>query len=124
MNNLKSVGIFFIVDSSILSDRVSLENAEPYGDALTHGGHYEYHDTFKATLPLEYRFKKHDYDYYARGRVVYFPQNGTFIVYVDKCISEDDVSRIIDLFGLEASSMTIVVDEHYKCAKCNKFYFE
>lgn len=36
------VGIFFIVDGESLVDAVPLEAAEPYGDALQHGGHYEF----------------------------------------------------------------------------------
>lgn len=64
-----NVGIFFKVGDDFLIDAVPVQAGEPYGDAIQHGGHYDYHEIFRPTVPVERRFKAHDYDYYPRGRV-------------------------------------------------------
>ena len=46
------VGIFFKVETEFLIDSVEVEDGEPYGDSISYGGHYEYHEKVVATKPL------------------------------------------------------------------------
>lgn len=82
------VGIYFVVKGQILHDSALLEQAESYGDALQHGGHNDYHEAIRPLSPIECLFKSMPYDYFPRGRVVYFPDRNTFRVYFDRCLSE------------------------------------
>jgi len=118
------VGVFFKVSGGFLIDAVSLEAGEPYGDAIEYGGHYNFHEKCDPSTVQEHRFRLHDYDYYPRGRVVYFPKKNVFILYIDPCLSKDDVQQIICLFRLQGQTVEVTYDEHYRCAGCNVSYFE
>jgi hypothetical protein len=116
------VGIYFKIDNEFLRDAVPVADGEPYGVAIQHGGHNEFHELLvPATLP-ERRFKSHDYDYYPRGRVVFFPATNIFRIYIDPCLGQDDIQRLIELFELAAAQIETATDEHYRCARCNKAY--
>ncbi len=119
-----NVGIFFKVANDFLIDAVPVEESEPYGDALQYGGHYDFHEFLDPTVPLERRFKAHDYDYYPRGRVVFFPKLNAFNLYADPCMTPDDINRIIDLFSLDGQAVEVTADKHYRCSRCNRSYFE
>lgn len=118
------VGIFFRVSGEFLIDSVPLDAAEPYGDAMQYSGHYDYHEALLPRTSVEYRFKAHDYDYYPRGRVVFFPKMNEFTLYADSCLTKEEISRLLTLFGLDGQQLKIATDEHYHCAGCNKFYME
>lgn len=123
-NKRPNVGIFFKVLNDFLVDAVDLEKGEPYGEAIQFGGHYDFHVNFVPSTPNERRFKTHDYDYYPRGRVVFFPKKSHFILYTDTCLKPEDLSRITQLFGLGGQTVEVAEDEHYRCSSCNKFYME
>jgi hypothetical protein len=72
-NDTTKVGIFFKVENDFLIDAVQLTEDEPYGEAIQYGGHYDFHESFATSTPHKHQFTAHDYDYYPRGRVVYFP---------------------------------------------------
>ena len=75
-------------------------------------------------LPAERLFKAHAYDYYPRGRVVFFPLQGICRVYVDPCLRQDDIRRIMILFQLDDQKVEVATDEHYRCSLCNRSYLE
>jgi len=116
------VGIYFVVKDQILHDSVTLENAEAYGDALQHGGHNDFHEDLAPQSPIERLFKTRPYDFYPRGRVVYFQQTGKFRLYVDKCLDEETIQKVIETFCLADLDIETEPDEHYKCAGCNRNY--
>jgi hypothetical protein len=118
------VGIFFKVSNDFLIDSVALEAAEPYGEAIQYGGHYDFHEYLHPAQPAERRFKSHAYDFYPRGRVVFFPSRNVCRVYVDPCLTKDDINRVIVLFRLEGQTVEIAGDEHYRCSICNKSYLD
>jgi len=118
------VGIFFKIENEFLIDSVKVENGEPYGESITYGGHYEYHEKFVSSKPLELRFKIRDYDYYPRGRVVFNSVTNMFRLYVDPCLTPDDIIQLIELFDLDSSQVDIAGDEHYRCARCNRAYVD
>lgn len=118
------VGIFFKVADEFILDSVGLEAAEPYGEALQHGGHYDFHESLRPPDPVGRRFKAHAYDFYPRGRVVYFPGRNAWTLYADPCLTREDIGHVIALFGLDASVVDVAADEHYRCSRCNRSYLE
>ncbi|GAM10476.1 hypothetical protein OR1_02765 [Geobacter sp. OR-1] len=118
------VGIYWFVDKDIVGKAVALKDAEPYGDALQYGGHYEFWERLHAGNKPESKFKSHAYDYYPRGRLVYFPKRQMARLYVDRCLDDDIVNTILDFFEHDKVEIEIVNDEHYSCASCNRHYME
>lgn len=124
MDTDAKVGIFFKVLNDFLIDALPVDEGEPYGDAIQYSGHYDFHETLTPKTSAEFRFKSHDYDFYPRGRVVYFQASGTFTLYVDPCLTAEDTNQLLTLFNLDGLKVNIAADEHYRCANCNKFYLE
>jgi len=116
------VGIYFVVKGNILHDSVDLAQAEPYGDALQHGGHNDFHEALRPQSPIERLFKSKPYDYFPRGRVVYFQQTKKFRIYLDKCLDEATIEQIVNVFSLTSQDIEKEHDQHYKCAGCNRNY--
>lgn len=82
------VGIFFKIGDDWLVDSTQVASGEAYGDAVQHGGHYEYWESATPGSGTLRRFTTHDYDYFPRGRVVFFPRGCVFRVYVDNCLTQ------------------------------------
>ncbi|QOX77405.1 hypothetical protein FY034_00085 [Trichlorobacter lovleyi] len=118
------VGMFWCIEGKVVGEAVILSEAEPYGDALQHGGHYDFWDELKPETDVERRLKSHAYDYYPRGRVVYFKSRQHFRLYVDGCLNTGNREAIVAFFGLEGVQLENERDEHYQCARCNKGYLE
>lgn len=118
------VGMFWCVGETVVGEAVPLSQAKPYGDALQHGGHYDFWILLKPRSEAERRLKSHAYDYYPRGRVVYFQARQQFRLYVDGCLSAGNRKAAIDFFGIAGTQLEIERDSHYQCAGCNKGYFE
>ena len=118
------VGMFWCINDTVVGETVPLDEAEPYGDALQHGGHYDFWLKLKPRTEMERRFKIHAYDYYPRGRMVYFQSRHQFRLYIDKCLNVERQNAIIDFFGLAGTSLEIEMDMHYQCAECNRRYLE
>ncbi len=76
------------------------------------------------SCPVEFRFKRHAYDYYPRGRIVHFPQRDLYRIYFDPCLTAEDLSVVIKRFGLEARAREVADDPHYRCSRCNPHYLE
>ncbi len=128
-NPIPMVGIFFFVDDDILMDAVPVEDGEPYGDAVQHGGHYEFWERIAPKTLAERKFKARAYDAYPRGRVIFFPKKKKYVLYGDHCISTDEYGLVAEQFGLngifdEGMEIGIEHDLHYKCARCNLHFLE
>ena len=121
---LAKVGIFFVVNGTILLDAVALEQGEPYGDTVGFSAHIDYWEALAPKTPTEQLFKSHSYDYYPRGRIVYFKDNNMFSLYADHCITEGDIKMIVAAFQLPSSRVLRKRDQHYQCAKCNFWYVD
>jgi hypothetical protein len=117
-----NVGIFFVVDNQLLMDAVPVENGEPYGDSMGHGGHYDFWETMSPRTSIEKNFKARAYDAYPRGRVVYFTRKKRFVIYADKCLHRGGLKLIAERFGI--SEPVFARDEHYQCAACNQFFMD
>lgn len=118
------VGIFWCVDSIIMGDAVPQENAEPYGDAIQYGGHFDFWELLLPTTVQERKFKSHSYDFYPRGRMVLFPKLRRVRLYVDQCMNNDTINAALQFFGSHNYEVEIEKDEHYQCAGCNRHFIE
>lgn len=123
-----SVGIFWLIQSAekavLFTQRSALEDAEPYGDCLTHPvGHYELWERLRALpfptlkkrgLPVE--IKSTEYEHYPRGRVVYEKPSETFVIYADATLQVPGVvSKIMQAFRLEGQkNVNVRSDSHYR----------
>lgn len=117
-NHIK-VGIYWYVNGTVIGEAVPLEKAETYGDALQHGGHYEFREKLIPDTSPEKKFKCRAYDYYPRGRMVFFPKRMTARLYVDRCLTPDAIAEVLRFFGHNECRLEIELDEHYQCAGCN-----
>lgn len=116
------VGIFFVVNGDLVVDAVPLEQGEFYGDTVGFSGHYDCWQALAPKNPTEQLFKSHAYDYYPRGRVVYFKESGNFRLYADRCLKKTDVEKVATTFQLTA--YRLARDEHYQCASCHQGYVD
>jgi len=116
------VGIFFVVNGDLVFDAVPLEHGELYGDAVGFSGHYDYWQALVPQSPTEQLFKSHVYDYFPRGRVVYFKDPSSFRLYADRCTRKADIEKVAAAFQLPA--YRLARDEHYRCAGCNSEYVD
>jgi hypothetical protein len=120
------IGIFWRIRTSdaqpmLLADCVPVDGAEPYGDFLTHGGHYEFwskladmsgpqlrHDGFPDVA------KWSEYEEWPRGRVVFHVPTSRFVVYADRKLRKPTkVESILRRFSLPADRTAIRGDSHY-----------
>jgi hypothetical protein len=120
----ENVGIYFSVNGHILSDMVPVENGESYGNAIQHGGHYDFWKTLVPQNSTEGKFKSDGYDIHPRGRVVYLKKESIYRIYHDGCLVTGDLSKIKHHFGLDNANTKYERDEHYQCARCNPMYSE
>lgn len=118
------VGMFWCVGETVIGEAVPLSRAEPYGDALQHGGHYDFWRELKPQTVAERQLKSHAYDYYPRGRVVYFQSRQQFRLYMDGCMSPGNRAKVINFFGLDGVQCEIEMDAHYQCSGCNRRFME
>lgn len=119
---MAKVGIFFLVNEHLISDSVALEQGEPYGDTLGFGGHYDYWQALIPKNPAEQLFKSHAYDYFPRGRVVYFKNTNSFRLYADRCMKTGKIEEVAKSFQLP--DYQLARDRHYRCAACNSKYVD
>ena len=118
------VGIFYFIDNELLVDDITLDEAEPYGEVLQHGGHYELWEALMPKTRAENKFKVRAYDAYPRGRVVYFYATKKFCIYADRCLTKNEILIVKARFRLESFDAATERDEHYKCARCNPYYMD
>jgi len=121
---VSTVGIFFLVNQTIISDKVEIAMTSSNEMFAEHGEHYNYWDTFKPTDKDGVLFKSHAYDYYPRGRVVFDRVRGFYYLYVDKCISAEFAFKISDHFELKQKALKVNFDQHYQCHLCNRFFID
>ena len=116
------VGIFFFINGAFLFDSVPLDQGELYGDTIGFSGHYDFWELMIPQNTTERLFKSHDYDYFPRGRVVYFQKIKRFKLYADSCMKQADIEEVVATF--ELPTYQLARDEHYQCASCNQNYVD
>ncbi len=118
-----SVGIFWRVAGSLIVDRSTLDEAEPYGDCITHArGHYECWQEWQAlggtglaTKGYPTKIASTEYDEWPRGRVVYEIPANRFVLYADRQLQRPDiVAALKTIFGIATADVVIKSDLHYR----------
>jgi len=111
------VGLFFYIDRKLYFEGCGLDEAEDYGDFKVYDkSHMKVWDK----LQKQKKAPPHlDFDYYPRGRVVFRTTDETFIIYYDRCV-EDRINEVAEKY--EGCKISLELDEHYCCSKCNEFY--
>ena len=112
------VGIFWMINDHLISNTVLLSQSEKYGLALQHGGHWDYWEELNPTTHEQYLLKTHEYDWFPRGRVVFFPAKERVVVYADKCLWTPHVKRLIQKAFDIRDVISFTADSHYRCANC------
>jgi len=118
-----TVGIFWLIEGSLLIDRSTLEAAEPYGECLTHtAGHYDRWQEWQAlgvtrlaALGYPGQIVSSEYDEWPRGRVVHETQQGRFVLYADPRLQRPEIIEALKLaFGLDNAEVVVRSDAHYR----------
>ncbi|MCO6415849.1 hypothetical protein JYK14_06625 [Siccirubricoccus sp. KC 17139] len=119
------VGIFWIIRNgsglAIISDLVELNAAEPYGEFLTYGGHYDYWAALAALGAAELRRRGvplaplwSEYEEWPRGRVVFDVPRKTPVLYADRKLHRaESLSLIQHRFNLPDGAFDLRTDSHY-----------
>ena len=117
-----SVGIFWRVGDTLVIDRSTLEEAEPYGDCITHAaGHYERWQEWQALGAARLAARGYpgqiistEYDEWPRGRIVYETPARRFVLYADKRLQKPGIIEALKtVFGLNAAEVVVKSDLHY-----------
>jgi hypothetical protein len=94
-----AVGIFWRVNGVLVIDRSTLDEAEPYGDCLTHAaGHYERWQEWQAFGTAQLAAVGYpnsiawtEYDQWPRGRIVFEIPTRRFVLHADRRLQKPDV---------------------------------
>jgi len=120
------IGIFWHIQTSgagptLLVDSVGITDAEPYGDFLNHGGHYEFwsklallsvSELHSRGLPGVVRWS--EYEEWPRGRVVLHVPSNRFVVYADRKLQNPRMGQqIMQRFSLPPGRTEFRADGHY-----------
>ena len=112
------VGIFWLVKGELIFDSSPLDEAESYGEHLTHPrSHIDVWNQFQQVGKVP---RESEYEEYPRGRVMHHPASGEFTILADKCITDrkELVSEIKKTFHLPMRKTKIGSDPHYRCFTC------
>ena len=118
-----SVGIFWRVAGVLLVDRSTLDEAETYGDCITHAaGHYERWEEWRAlggarlvSMGYPERIVLTEYDDWPRGCIVYETLARRFVIYADRRLqAPDTINAITVALGLGDAEVIVKSDLHYR----------
>ena len=118
-----SVGIFWRVTDILVIDRSTLEEAETYGDCITHTrGHYECWQQWQAlggtrlaAKGYPARIASTEYDEWPRGRVVYETPAKRFVLYADRHLQRPEILEALKaMFGIATADVVVKSDLHYR----------
>ena len=122
-----AVGIFWGIAEGgqppvLLADLVPLERGEPYGEFLTHSGHYEHWESLAAAGAGDLRRRGlptapawSEYEEWPRGRVVHHVPTGHCIVYADRQLRRAPpfLAPVVQRFGLSEGRYGVRGDPHH-----------
>jgi hypothetical protein len=111
------VGIFWLANGKLLIDSTPLDEAERYGDFVTHPrGHAEVWEEYQRNGTV---FPETEYEELPRGRVMYNTKTRLFTLLADRCILKRKalVTQIKKEMHLPKDTR-IGGDSHYRCSDC------
>jgi hypothetical protein len=100
-----------------------LDDAERYGDCLTHAaGHYERWQEWQAlsekvlaSAGYPSLLRSTEYDEWPRGRIVYEIVSNRFVLYADRRLRKPQIiDALIMAFGLIGVEVAVRSDAHYR----------
>lgn len=118
-----SVGIFWRVAGVLVIDRSTLQEAEPYGDCLTHAaGHYEkwcdwqaHGGAWLASRGYPTAIVSTEYDEWPRGRIAYETDTSRFVLYADRRLQDrKTIQALLATFGIAEATTLVRSDAHYR----------
>jgi hypothetical protein len=118
-----SVGIFWKIGRVLVIDHSTLDEAEAYGDCLTHAaGHYERWEAWQSLGASRLRSLGYpddivtsEYDDWPRGRIVHEVLATRFVLYADRRLQKPGIiAALTEAFRLEAQTVVIRSDAHYR----------
>ena len=118
-----AVGIFWSVAGVLVIDRSTLDNAEPYGDCITHAaGHYDRWQEWQALGGAGLALAGYpaciastEYDEWPRGRIVYETPARRFVLYADRRLHKPVIIDALKAaFGLKQAEVIVRSDSHYR----------
>jgi hypothetical protein len=118
-----AVGIFWRVGDVLVIDRSTLDEAEPYGDCITHAaGHYERWEEWQALGASGLLAKGYpaaiastEYDEWPRGRIVHEVPSRRFVIYADRRLQSREIAGAVkSAFGLDGAETVVKSDSHYR----------
>ncbi len=114
-----NVGIFWVINGTITFKKESknLELEKKKEVVKTSGvidseyGHFTEWNKYLASKYLD-----GDFATYPRGRVVYDVNKIMHIIYVDECIKEKEILKLVNIFDVD--NYIVAYDDHYSCDGC------
>ncbi len=117
------LGIFWLVEGTLVIDSVPFASAVPYGGRVTHpADHIDLWEVLKGKGRAP---QGSEYEQYPRGRTIHDLLSGEVTILGDRCILQrkDIVKQIKDMLRLPKNTM-LDTDEHYRCNVCLYARFE
>ena len=108
-------GIFWFVRGEIIADRYDYILEEQKQSAFIDYpySHFDMWDKLSKN-----RFPYADFATYPRGRLLFDVKNGQYLLYLDRCITDEETRKLIKFYDLEKDRYILSRDEHYSCDKC------
>lgn len=106
---MTKIGPFFLIQNKLIFNACPLSDGREQAGKLDNSyGHDQLYDA---------NFTTGDYIDYPRGRVIWDMVNNRAMIYIDPCINNDKVIKlVVETFDLE--NYTVKYDDHYHCKKC------
>jgi hypothetical protein len=108
------IGVFWIYDNQIFCETQNINDIKPINGFIDSDlAHYQVWNKVKNQHPKFYLF---EYEDIPRGRIVYDIENEQFIIYCNKDILKQKISKklILEKFQLLNKKAIFIEDEHYK----------
>ena len=113
------VSTFWYIDGAFYGDEIPWRDGDQYGYFIqSPEDHINLWRDYQRIVP---EFKKVDYTYYPRGRVMMNTKIKKYVVCCDKCLLTDEIKKeIISHFNLPRDAVVWDTDEHYTCHQCDE----
>lgn len=108
-------GIFWFVRGEMIADRYDYILEEQKQSAFIDYpySHFDMWDKLSKN-----RFPYADFATYPRGRLLFDVKNGQYLLYLDRCITDEETKKLIQFYDLEKDGYILSRDEHYSCDMC------
>lgn len=107
------VGMFYIADGEILYDTCELKDAATDGEFFNNRvGHFDFF--YNVLIKQKPQYDEEDYDSLQRGRIVYRKSKDIYYVYHTSKVTEEQVKKLIQIFGLPDKKWKYRKDTHYQ----------